>query len=74
MTPAKHLTESGMMGCYLNLRQLASLGMYLHGLRVIFSTGNKELFIQVLHQTVLIFALVFPSGNFRLADILTIYK
>ena len=64
MTSAKPLTEFGMRDCYLNLRQLASLGKFLHGLKVTFSIGNKELFFQGLHQTVLIFALGFIKGQF----------
>ena len=64
MTSAKPLTEFGMRDCYLNLRQLASLGKFLHGLKVTFPTGNKELFFQGLHLIGLIFALGFLRGQF----------
>ena len=53
-----------MRDCYLNLRQLASLGKFLHGLKVTFPIGNKELFFQRLHQTGLIFALVFLRDQY----------
>ena len=63
MTSAKPLTEFGMRDCYLNLRQLVSLGKFLHGLKVTFPIGYKELFFQGLHLTGLIFALGVPQGS-----------
>ena len=63
-TSARPLTEFGMRDCYLNLRQLASLGKFLHGLKVTFPIGNIKLFFQGLHQTGLLFALGFvPQGS-----------
>ena len=62
VTSAKPLTEFGMRDCYLNLRQLASLGKFLHGLKVTFPIGNKVILPGVTSDWAYICAGV-PQGS-----------